>query len=88
MGTIKQGILGGFSGKVGTVIGGSWKGISYMRSQAQSVKNPRTDGQLSQRSKFALALDFLKPLTDIVRTGFKLYTNKQTAGKRHFGRLS
>ena len=40
MGTIKQGILGGFSGKVGTVIGGSWKGISYMRSQAQSVKNP------------------------------------------------
>src|SRR5574344_565546 len=79
MGTIKQGILGGFSGKVGTVIGGSWKGISYMRSQAQSVKNPRTDGQLSQRSKLALALDFLKPLTDIVRTGFKLYTNKQTA---------
>lgn len=79
MGTIKQGILGGFSGKVGTVIGGSWKGISYMRSQAQSVKNPRTDGQLSQRSKFALALDFLKPLTDVVRTGFKLYANKQTA---------
>jgi hypothetical protein len=79
MGTIKQGILGGFSGKVGTVIGGSWKGISYMRSQAQSVKNPRTDGQLSQRSKFALALSFLKPMTDIVRTGFKLYANKQTA---------
>lgn len=79
MGTIKQGILGGFSGKVGTVIGASWKGISYMRSQAQSIKNPRTDGQLSQRSKFALALSFLKPMTDIVRTGFKLYTNKQTA---------
>jgi hypothetical protein len=32
MGTIKQGILGGFSGKVGTVIGASWKGINYMRS--------------------------------------------------------
>jgi hypothetical protein len=32
MGTIKQGILGGFSSKVGTVISGSWKGISYMRS--------------------------------------------------------
>jgi hypothetical protein len=25
MGTIKKGILGGFSGKVGTVVGGSWK---------------------------------------------------------------
>lgn len=45
MGTIKQGILGGFSGKVGTVIGSSWKGISYMRSRAQSVKNPRTEGR-------------------------------------------
>jgi len=32
MGTIKKGILGGFSGKVGTVIGGVWKGIEYMRS--------------------------------------------------------
>ena len=42
MGTIKQGILGGFSGKVGSVVGASWKGISYMRSQADHVKNPRS----------------------------------------------
>jgi len=79
MGTIKQGILGGFSGKVGTVIGGSWKGISYMRSQALNIKNPRTDAQVSQRSKFTLALSFLKPITNVLRTGFKLYANKQTA---------
>ena len=79
MGTIKQGILGGFSGKVGTVVGGSWKGISYMRSQAQSVKNPRTEGQVSQRSKFALTLAFLKPITAYLRTGFKTYAHKQTA---------
>jgi hypothetical protein len=31
MGIIKQGILGGFSGKVGNVVGGTWKGIDYMR---------------------------------------------------------
>lgn len=79
MGTIKQGILGGFSGKVGTVIGSSWKGISYMRGRAQNVKNPRTEGQMEQRSKFALALDFLKPITAYVRTGYKTYANKQTA---------
>ncbi|MDD3480059.1 MAG: DUF6266 family protein [Paludibacteraceae bacterium] len=79
MGTIKQGILGGFSGKVGTVIGGSWKGISYMRSQAQNIKNPRTEAQMEQRSKFALTLAFLKPITSYVRTGFKTYANKQTA---------
>lgn len=79
MGTIKQGILGGFSGKVGTVIGGSWKGISYMRSQAQNIKNPRTEAQMEQRSKFALTLAFLKPITSYVRIGFKTYATKQTA---------
>lgn len=79
MGTIKQGILGGFSGKVGTVIGASWKGISYMRSIPQHVKNPRTEGQVSQRSKFALTLNLLKPMTAFLRTGWKLYAHKQTA---------
>lgn len=47
MGTIKKGILGGFSGKVGTVVGSSWKGIAYMRSLPQNMKNPRTEGQVS-----------------------------------------
>jgi hypothetical protein len=79
MGTIKQGILGGFSGKVGTVVGSSWKGISYMRGRAQSVKNPRTEGQVEQRSNFALTLNFLKPITAYIRTGYKTYANKQTA---------
>ena len=54
MGKIDLGILGSFSGKVGNVVGGKWKGISYMRAKATSVSNPRTDGQMSQRSKFAL----------------------------------
>jgi hypothetical protein len=78
MGTIKKGILGGFSGKVGTVVGGSWKGISYMRSLPQHVKNPRTEGQVSQRTKFALVLGLLKPMTAFLRTGWKLYAHRQS----------
>jgi hypothetical protein len=78
MGTIKKGILGGFSGKVGTVVGASWRGISYMRSLPQNVRNPRTDGQRSQRSKFALALALLKPMTAFLRTGWKLYAHRQS----------
>ena len=78
MGTIKKGILGGFSGKVGTVVGGSWKGISYMRSLPQKVKNPRTAGQVSQRSKFALTMYYLKPMTAFLRTGWKLYAHRQS----------
>lgn len=78
MGTIKQGILGGFSGKVGTVIGSSWKGISYMRGQAQHVKNPRSAGQVNQRTKFALVLSFLQPVVPYIRVGYKSQAAKQT----------
>jgi hypothetical protein len=78
MGRIKKGILGGFSGKVGTVVGASWKGISYMRSLPQSVKNPRTEAQVSQRTKFALTLSLLKPMTAFLRTGWKLYAHRQS----------
>ena len=38
MGTINKGILGGFSGKVGNVVGGTWKGIDYMRSKSNHRK--------------------------------------------------
>ena len=78
MGTIRKGILGGFSGKVGTVVGASWRGISYMRSLPQKVRNPRTQGQRSQRTKFALALSLLKPMTAFLRTGWKLYAHRQS----------
>jgi hypothetical protein len=79
MGTIKKGILGGFSGKVGTVIGGNWKGIDYMRSKAASISNPKTEAQLDQRARFGAALKFLQPLTAFLRVGFKNYAVKMTA---------
>ena len=79
MGTIKQGILGGFSGKVGTVIGGTWKGISYMRGLALSIANPQTDAQLDQRQKWSVTMHFLKPVTQFLRTGFKNLAIKMTA---------
>jgi hypothetical protein len=41
MGTIKKGILGGFSGRVGTIAGASWKGIAYMCSLPQKTCNLR-----------------------------------------------
>ena len=64
MGTIKQGILGGFSGKVGTVIGSSWKGISYMKGRAQSVRNPKTAAQVMQRNYFRQLASLAAQLTD------------------------
>ena len=68
MGKIKQGILGGFKGKVGTVIGSSWNGIAYMRGQAQSVRNPKTPAQMIQR-------DFFKEVQELAGQ----FTNEQLA---------
>ena len=73
MGVINQGILGGVSGKVGNVVGGSWKGIDYLRIMPASIANPKTAAQLDQRSKFVTVLNFLQPLKDVLRVGFKSY---------------
>ena len=78
MGTIRKGILGGFSGKVGTVVGASWRGISYIRSLPQKVRNPRSDGQRSQRTKFSLVVSLLKPMNALLRVGWKLYAHRQS----------
>ena len=64
MGKIKQGILGGFKGKVGTVIGASWNGISYMRGIAQSVRNANTPAQQKQRAFFKEVMDLVGQLSD------------------------
>lgn len=60
MGVIKQGILGGFSGKVANVIGSSWKGIAYMKSMPLSVANPKTAAQVAQRTKITYCVAFAK----------------------------
>lgn len=79
MGIIKKGILGGFSGKVGNVVGASWKGIDYIRSLPSTVRNPRTPRQVKQRTKFSLVQGFLTSMTPFIRIGFKNYAGGQTA---------
>ena len=51
MGIIWQGILGGVSGRVGNVIGSSWKGIPVLKSRPLSVANPRTTQQVHFRDR-------------------------------------
>ena len=79
MGKISQGILGGLSGKVGNVIGGSWKGIDYIRIKPTSVANPRTPGQVNQRNKFSATIEFLQPNKEFLNVGYKAFAIKKTA---------
>ena len=78
MGTIKQGILGQFSGKVGTVIGSSWKGQGVMRGIAPHVSDAKTDGQLAVRQKFTVVMNFIHSMIQFLRIGFKNYAVNMT----------
>tara|TARA_R110002111_G_scaffold67940_1_gene110531 strand:- start:182 stop:823 length:642 start_codon:yes stop_codon:yes gene_type:complete len=78
MGKIPQGILGSLSGKVGSIIGGSWKGIDYIRIKPASVANPRTEGQVNQRNKFTITLEYLQATKDFIKIGYKSFATKKT----------
>ncbi|TKB98644.1 DUF6266 family protein [Pedobacter cryophilus] len=78
MGKFQKGILGGFSGKVGTVIGSNWKGIDYMRSLPRRNKKDPTQNQVDVRIKFLLAINFLKPASSIITNGYRNITGSLT----------
>jgi len=78
MGRINKGILGGFSGKVGTVVGGNWKGIDYMRSKANRSNTEASASQLVQQLKFSLAIRFASSMSALLALGFRNYANRQT----------
>lgn len=84
MAKIKQGILGGFSGKVASLVGTSWKGRAVMKSLPLSVANPRTESQVGQRNKFskvaelasAILTQFIQPVENPIAgniSGYNLF---------------
>lgn len=66
MGIIKRGILGGFSKSVANVVGTSWKGIAVMKSKPLSVANPRSAGQVAQRTRFSATVAFAQAILSSV----------------------
>ncbi|MGL2967117.1 DUF6266 family protein [Flavobacterium sp. XGLA_31] len=66
MGTYNKGILGPFSGKVGTVVGASWRGKDVMRSLPKKTDRTPTDTQLLQREKFTAVSNFLTPISPVI----------------------
>ncbi len=78
MGRFIKGILGGFSGKVGNIVGGSWRGISYMRSLSERRNYTPTEKQVMQRARFAYAVGFLQPIHPVVRLGYRNQASKKS----------
>jgi hypothetical protein len=71
MGKYNQGVLGEFSGKVGPVVGSSWKGIGYLRSKPRKAKKRDVSLKIEiQRAKFKLASNFIKAIASLLAITF------------------
>lgn len=73
MGKYKNGILGPFSGKVGTVIGSFCNGKYVMRAIAAYIKSNPSASQQDVRLKFALMSRLLPGLKEVIEVGFQTF---------------
>src|SRR5688572_2907894 len=71
MARIKESMHGGFSGKVGKLVGGKWNGVDYIRSIGVRSDKPATSNQQVHRSKMALAGSFTRTIKHVVKVGFR-----------------
>ena len=70
MGSYVKGILGNFTGKVGTVIGSNWKSINYMKSLPGKRKGMPSSDKVEQQLKFALMLRFHEAFQSLLTLTF------------------
>ncbi|WP_431135107.1 DUF6266 family protein [Psychroserpens mesophilus] len=70
MATFEKGILGGFSGKVGNVVGSRWRGKNVMRSLPQRGNYTPTELQLLQRERFKTVITFVTPIKGLLSKYF------------------
>ena len=70
MATIGQGIVGGFRGAVGPVVGYQWRGRWCMRSRPQTVRNPRTEAQQRHRMMFKAEVQLASRMNWLLRESF------------------
>lgn len=64
MASFNKGILGAFNGKVGTVVGSTWRGKDVMRSLPRKSGKEASLLQKMQRYRFTLVANFLLPFAE------------------------
>ena len=69
MAIIGNGILDGFSGRVGPVVGYWRRGRWCVRAHVPHIRDARTEAQLVQRSRFKAMILFASPATAVLRLG-------------------
>lgn len=79
MAVLKNGPNGGFSGKVGSVIGSSWKEVEYIRGLPNFRTSAPKANEVKNRKRFALTQDWLMELREFFTLGLMSYSGRMTA---------
>ena len=88
MAKFNQGILGGFNGKVGTVIGYSRYGKNIMRAIANHVSDRKSEAQISTRMRFKTLVGISAAFQEAVGVGLEKTARglQRTTGNDFFSR--
>ncbi|WP_316793026.1 DUF6266 family protein [Pedobacter frigoris] len=78
MARYNNGINGPVSGKVGSVIASSWRGINYLKSVQDGKKKQSSPAQIHQQRIFALVSGWLRPLKALIAIGYQVVKEKKT----------
>ncbi|WP_162127730.1 DUF6266 family protein [Flavobacterium phycosphaerae] len=78
MATYNKGILGPFTGKVGTVVGANWRGKDVLRSLPKKTKRTPSETQRLQRERFLTATEFLTPINPVLGKYFGAKSGEKT----------
>ncbi|TCC98138.1 DUF6266 family protein [Pedobacter psychroterrae] len=70
MAILKGGILGGFTGKIGDVIGYIRFGKSYIKMKSKKKKKKASDKQVEARKRMSVAVKFINTAKTFVAIGF------------------
>ncbi len=71
MGTVGNGFAGGFSGRLGNVIGYQWRGRWCVRSMPSQYRDARSEMQLAQRALFRQMMNFISRAKKVLKVGLQ-----------------
>jgi Family of unknown function (DUF6266) len=71
MGKLHEGILGGFSGIVGPVVGARWGNVNVIRSRPPRKRRGSSEEQKKQMAKMALVSPFVRPLKELLNSTYQ-----------------
>ncbi len=72
MAKLRSGILGSVSGRIGPIVGSTWKNVSYIKRRAKKKKKKRvrTPAQLANENRFKFIQKWLVPFYPYITVGF------------------